>query len=206
MGPHKIREMMKGEKEMARRRFRRQRNKNRLAAPGIHDCIIVLDRLKPTFNIGKIFRSAEAFSARELHLVNISYFDPAPGMGAFKWVPAVFHHTFLSCYSELLKKGYTPYILEPGKGEPVSQVHLPRKSAFVFGHEEFGLSFEPDLYPEIKRLTIPQFGRSQSLNVSIAASIILYEYTRQHADTGRPIRAGNDSAQPETLNHDPITL
>jgi tRNA G18 (ribose-2'-O)-methylase SpoU len=60
-------------------------------------------------------------------------------------------------------------------------VDLPEKSAFVFGHEEFGISFEPDLFPEVKRLTIPQYGRCQSLNVSVAASIILYEYTRQFA-------------------------
>ncbi len=51
MGPHKVRQMMKAEREMAKRRFRRQRNKNYLAAPGIHDCIIVLDNLKPTYNI-----------------------------------------------------------------------------------------------------------------------------------------------------------
>lgn len=185
MGPHKIRQMMKAERDMARRRFRQQRNKNRLASPGIHDCIIVLDHLKPTFNIGKIFRSAEAFGAREVHLVDIKFFDPAPGMGAFKWIPAVFHNTFLTCYSELVNSAYTPFILEPGKGESINSINLPKKSAFIFGHEEFGLSFEPDLYPDIHRLTIPQFGRSQSLNVSVAASIILYEYTRQHNCTSQ---------------------
>ncbi len=172
--------MMKAERDMARRRFRRQRNKNRLAKPGIHSCTIVLDHLKPTYNIGKIFRSAEAFGAREIHLVGIDYFDPAPGMGAFKWVPAVFHNTFLACYTHLIEQGFTPFILEPGKGESITQACLPEKSAFIFGHEEYGLSFEPDLFPEIKQLTIPQFGRSQSLNVSVAASIILYEYTRRH--------------------------
>jgi tRNA G18 (ribose-2'-O)-methylase SpoU len=172
--------MMKSEREMAKRRFRRQRNKNRLAEPGIHECIIVLDHLKPTYNIGKIFRSAEAFDCREIHLVGIDFFDPAPGMGAFKWVPARFHPTFFPCYTDLVNKGYTPYILEPGKGAPVMDTPLPPKSAFIFGHEEFGISFEPDLYPDIKRLTIPQYGKSQSLNVSVAASIILYEYVRQH--------------------------
>jgi tRNA G18 (ribose-2'-O)-methylase SpoU len=179
MGPHKIREMMRSEREMAKRRFRRQRNKNYLATPGIHDCIIVLDNLKPSYNIGKIFRSAEAFGCREIHLVGIDFFDPAPGMGAFKWVPALFHTTFFPCYTQIINKGYTPYILEPGQGVPVMDTSLPGKSAFIFGHEEFGISFEPELFPKIKRLTIPQYGKSQSLNVSIAASIVLYEYVRQ---------------------------
>lgn len=179
MGSHKIRKMMKSEREMARKRFRRQRNKNYLARPGIHDCIIVLDHLKPSYNIGKIFRSAEAFGCHEIHLVGIDFFDPAPGMGAFKWVPAVFHTEFFTCYTEIINKGYTPYLLEPGQGSLVTNTSLPGKSAFIFGHEEFGISFEPDLFQAIRRLTIPQFGKSQSLNVSVAASIILYEYMRQ---------------------------
>lgn len=177
---------MKHERDLARRRFRKQRNQNRLAKPGKHDCVIVLDHLKPTYNIGKIFRSADAFSAREIHLIGIDYFDPAPGMGAFKWVPAVFHSDFYPCYTHLVSNGYTPFILEPGKGLPVMDTRLPRKSAFILGHEEFGISFEPDLFPAIQRLTIPQFGRSQSLNVSVAASIVLYEYIRQHAGFAQP--------------------
>lgn len=180
MGPHKVRQMMKSERDMAKRRFRRQRNKNRLAVPGIHDCILVLDHLKPTYNIGKIFRSAEAFGAREIHLIGIDFFDPAPGMGGFKWVPAIFHKDFFSCYTHLVTAGYQLYILEPGKGQDITQTRVSAKSAFIFGHEEFGISFEPDLFPGIQRLTIPQFGKSQSLNVSVAASILVYEYVRQH--------------------------
>jgi tRNA G18 (ribose-2'-O)-methylase SpoU len=180
MGPHKIRAMMKNERELAKRRFRRQRNQNYLAVPGIRECVIVLDHLKPSYNIGKIFRSADAFGAREIHLIGIDFFDPAPGMGAFKWVPAVFHNSFFSCYTDLVQKGYAPFILEPGLGDNLTQTTLPVKSAFIFGHEEFGISFEPDLYPALQRLTIPQVGKSQSLNVSVAASIILYEYARQH--------------------------
>ncbi len=186
MGPHKIRQQLKFEREMARRRFRRQKNKNMLADPGIHDCIIVLDHLKPTYNIGKIFRSAEAFGAREIHLVGIEFFDPAPGMGAFKWVPARFYREFYHCYTDLVARGYTLFTLEPGAGTPLTGTSFPAKSAFIFGHEEFGISFEPDLFPEIQRLSIPQFGKSQSLNVSVAASILLYEYIRQHARTPDP--------------------
>ncbi len=181
MGNHKLRKWIKAEKEEAKRNFRRQKNKNKLARPGIHKCIVVLDGLKPTFNIGKIFRSAETFGCHEVHLIGTDFFDPAPAMGAFKWVPAQFHQRFVTCYAQLLERGYTPFILEPGQGDAVMDTDLPEKSAFVFGHEEFGISFEPDLYPAVKQLNIPQYGRSQSLNVSVAASIILYEYVRQHA-------------------------
>ena len=195
MGPHKIRQMMRAEREAAKRRFRRQRNRNYLATPGVHKCIIVLDSLKPTFNIGKIFRSAEAFGCQELHLIGIDFFDPGPAMGAFKWVPTHFHSRFMTCYAQLVERGYTPFILEPGQGTAIMQTRLPLKSAFVFGHEEFGISFEPDLFPRVRRLTIPQYGRSQSLNVSVAASIVLYEYTRQHTEAP-------ESAYPVPLESD----
>jgi tRNA G18 (ribose-2'-O)-methylase SpoU len=171
--------MMKAERAAAQRRFRRHRNRNKLARPGCHSCVLVLDHLKPTFNIGKIFRSAEAFGCREIHLVGIDFFDPAPAMGAFKWVPAFFYSRFNTCYAHLINRGYTLFILEPNQGTPVMDIELPEKSAFILGHEERGLQFEPDLFEKLERLTIPQYGRSDSLNVSVAASIVLYEYVRQ---------------------------
>ncbi len=180
MGLHKIRKMMKREQENAQLRFRKQKQRNVLAKPGLFDLTIVLDHLKPSYNIGKIFRSANAFGARDVHLVGIDFFDPASGKGCFKRVPARFHDAFNDCYTALIDGGYTPYVLEPEKGQSLTLARLPEKSAFIFGHEAFGISFNIDDYPGIKRLTIPQFGQVESLNVSIAASIVMYEYIRQH--------------------------
>ena len=165
----------------ALKRFRRQKQINLLAEPGEHRFIIVLDHLKPAFNIGKIFRSADAFGAREVHLVGIDFFDPAPAMGSFKWVPARFHIDFESCHDDLATRGYTIYTLEPNDGDKLPAVKMPARSAFVLGHEEFGLSFKRKNFEGIKSLTVPQFGKVESLNVSIAASIVMYEYVRQHS-------------------------
>ncbi len=180
MGPHKIRMQMKNEVRNAKARFRKQKNRNLLATPGVHEMKIVLDHLKPTYNVGKIFRSAEAFGAHSVHLVGIDFFDPAPGMGSFKNVPAKFHDNFDTCYHEIMSTEHTLIILEPDRGESLFTCDLPLKSAFVLGNEELGISFNPDHYTGIKRVTIPQFGKVQSLNVSIAASIVMYEYTKQH--------------------------
>lgn len=59
------------ERQIARKNYSRQRLLNRLAEPGPHRCIVVLDHLKPQFNVGKIFRSADAFGMREVHLTGI---------------------------------------------------------------------------------------------------------------------------------------
>ncbi len=164
-------------------RYNKQRQRNVMAQPGEHDFIIVLDHLKAGFNIPKIFRSAEAMGANSVHLVGIGPFDPAAAKGSFKKVPARFHDAFESCYRELSDAGYQLFTLEPGGDASLLKLALPAKSAFILGHEEFGISFERGDYPDIRSISIPQFGSVESLNVSIAASIMMFEYVRQHHAT-----------------------
>ena len=94
------------------------------------------------------------------------------------------HDRFEQCYNTLTMDEYTLYTLEPDNGCSLRTCEFPKKSAFVFGHEQFGLSFEPRRYEGVQPLRIEQFGKVQSLNVSIAASIVLYEYLRQHSPAG----------------------
>ncbi|PLY03230.1 MAG: TrmH family RNA methyltransferase [Desulfuromonas sp.] len=139
-------------------RYRKDRQKNVMAVPGVHDFVIVLDHLKAGFNVAKILRSAQAFGAAEIHLVNIGVFDPAPAKGALRKVPAKFIDTFCGSYADLNGRGYTCYLLS-GDGETsLTEIELPQKSAFIFGHEEFGSSFECNDFPEVKTLKIPQYG------------------------------------------------
>lgn len=165
--------------ENAQQRFIKQKRRNLLAQPGPKDLVIVLDGLKPNYNIGKIFRSADAFGVKKIHLVNIDFFDPAPAKGSFRYVPAVFDTDFVTCYQKLKEEGYQLIIFNPQNGKPLQDTPLPQKSAFVFGHEEFGFSFDPAEHPDLLSVNITQVGRVESLNVSVAASIAMYEYTRQ---------------------------
>ncbi|BHH84701.1 TrmH family RNA methyltransferase [Desulforhopalus sp. 52FAK] len=170
-------------RKWAAKQYEKQRRHNLVhARPGIHEFVIILDNLKPTYNIGKIFRSADAFGAREVHLIGIDYFECTSAKGSFKWVPARFHTTFDACYQSLTEEGYTLFTMEPERDNLLSKTSFPVKSGFVFGHEEFGLSFDPDAYEGVTGLSIPQYGRVESLNVSVAASVVMYEYQRQHAE------------------------
>ena len=165
-------------------RYQKERQKNVLAKPGAHQFILILDQLKPGFNVPKIFRSAEAFGAAAVHLINIGPFDPAPAKGSFRKVPAVFHDDFESCYRHLIEQGYQLFRLAPDAESSLCRCKLPEKSAFILGHEEFGCSFDPAEYPLINSLNIPQFGSVQSLNVSIASSVVMFEYVRQYLHNG----------------------
>ena len=162
-------------------RYEKDKQRNLLAKPGVHKFILVLDHLKAGFNVPKIFRSAETFGAHEIHLVNIGPFDPSPAKGALRKVPARFWESFDECYKDLESRGYQLFALQPGSEDILGETGLPGNSAFIMGHEELGISFDMADYPAIKSLGIRQFGETQSLNVSVAASIVMYEYTRQHA-------------------------
>lgn len=177
------RQKLRQQRSLAELRYKKHRQRNALAQPGAHPITLVLDNLKAGYNVAKIFRSAHAFGAAAVHLVNIGPFDPAPAKGGFKHVPARFHDTFDDCHRALREEGYTLFTLTPDSGTALWSAELPERSSFILGHEEFGLSFEPADYPDIRGLAIPHFGPVQSLNVAVAASIVLYEYARRrHAD------------------------
>ncbi|MEW8625440.1 MAG: TrmH family RNA methyltransferase [Candidatus Thiodiazotropha sp.] len=167
-------------RDQALLRYTKQRQRNLLAKPGVNDFILVLDHMKAGFNVAKIFRSAEAFGAAEVHLINIGPFDPSPGKGAFKKVPAKFYDSFEQSYQELVKRDYEIVALSGGCEHLSTESTLGSKTAFVLGHEEWGHSFDLADYPDVRCLAIPQFGQVESLNVAVAASIMMYEYIRQH--------------------------
>ncbi len=173
----------------ALRRHGRELQRNVLARPGVHAFVLVLDHLKAGFNVPKILRSAEAFGAREVHLVGIGPFDPAPAKGAMRKVPLRQHQDFAPCAAALGEAGYTLCALTADGAEPLPGAALDRLSAFIVGHEETGLSFDPGAFPGMRTLAIPCYGQTRSLNVTVAASLAMYEYVRQHGlrpGPGRP--------------------
>ncbi len=190
MVSRQCREELRRDRKLALKRYEKHRRKNLLAEAGELSYVVVLDHLKAGFNVPKIFRSAEAFGAREVHLIDIGPFDPAPAKGAFKNVPARFHTDFESCYQELIEAGYTLYTLEPDAEQWVFEERFAEKSAFIFGHEEMGISFDKADFPGVRSLAIPQYGQVESLNVSVAASIVMYEYVRQQPRPPREQKPG----------------
>ncbi len=168
-------------RDQAMLRYTKQRQRNLLAKPGCHEFVLVLDHMKAGFNVAKIFRSAEVFGAQEVHLIDIGPFDPAAGKGGFKKVPAKFYDSFAESYADLKQRGFEIFMLTSGCDATLTSSQLPKKSAFVLGHEEWGHSFKQEDFADIHCLSIPQFGEIESLNVSVAASVVMYEYVRQWA-------------------------
>jgi tRNA G18 (ribose-2'-O)-methylase SpoU len=159
--------------------FERQRLLNKMMAkPGPFPFAIILDHLKVDFNIGKIIRSAEAFGAQAVDVVGTSYFDPMPAKGCMKRVPWTMRKTFLESYGHYKALGFTFFAFDSEAEVGLHESRMPDKSAFILGHEGFGFTFKKEDFPEINWVKIPQFGKVESLNVAVAASIVMYEFTR----------------------------
>lgn len=159
--------------------FERQRLLNRvMSRPGPFSYVLILDHLKVDFNIGKIIRSAEAFGAHGVEVVGTSFFDPLPAKGCMKRVPWTMTRSFHESYQRWADAGYTFYAFDAEAPQALHEVSFPDKSAFILGHEGFGFTFKRELYPAVKFLRIPQFGLVESLNVSVAASVVMYEFAR----------------------------
>lgn len=159
--------------------FERQRLLNKMMSrPGPYPFVIILDHLKVDFNIGKIIRSAEAFGAMGVDVVGTDFFDPMPAKGCMKRVPCTMTPTFMESYQRHLDQGFTFYAFDSEAEMGIHEMSFPEKSAFILGHEGSGLSFKKEHYPAIKWIKIPQIGMVESLNVSVAASIVMYEFAR----------------------------
>jgi tRNA G18 (ribose-2'-O)-methylase SpoU len=168
-------------KKRIQKKFEYEMSINKFTArPGKFELVLILDHLKAGFNIGKILRSAEVFSIKEVHVVGTKFFDPYPAKGALKRVPIKRFATLNESLDILKEEGYKIFSLDVDAKDYVYQKNYPTKSAFIIGHEEFGPNLEGVRdRDQIEAIKIQQYGQTESLNVSNAASIAIYEYSRQ---------------------------
>ncbi|MCR5761244.1 MAG: TrmH family RNA methyltransferase [Sphaerochaetaceae bacterium] len=142
----------------------------------IQDKILILDRLRSPYNVGAVFRSADSFGIKKIILVEGSASpEHQRARRTARGTTETVEWTFMSEEEvvRLLKtyKEGEVLALELG-GENINTFSFPVRGAAVLGSEEFGIS------PEILgcctgRITIPMAGTKGSLNVSVAAGILL---------------------------------
>ena len=146
------------------------------AKEGVHELVLILDHLKSGFNIAKIIRTAEAFSIREVHIIGTKFFDPYPAKGAIKRVKIYFYPTIVESLERLFKNDYKIYVMDINGEKYIHEINFPKKCAFIFGNEEVGPILKDVDRSKLIKTKIRQFGLTESLNVSIAASIAAYQY------------------------------
>jgi len=146
----------------------------------IQDKILVLDRIRSPYNVGAIFRSADSFGIRKIILVEGTASPEhvrakRTSMGTTSTVDWVFMSQ--DSVIELLKTSYSlneVLALEVG-GENINTFEFPSRGIAILGSEEFGIS--PEILSHAgKRVSIPMGGSKGSLNVSVAAGILMQRW------------------------------
>jgi tRNA (guanosine-2'-O-)-methyltransferase len=103
---------------------------------------------------------------------------------AFKWVKKEKYKSVKECYDNLHEQGFKVYASSLADGaKNLYKLDLTEKVAIVLGNEHKGISEEAAELADGKFL-IPMHGMVQSLNVSVAAAVILYEALRQRKEKG----------------------
>ena len=148
--------------------------------------IVVLDDVRSLYNVGSVFRSSDAFRVEAVYLCGITATPPHPeihktALGGEDSVAWRYFKTAAEAVDELHRDGIFVYSIEQVEGSTKLQdlkVDTARRYAVVFGNEVKGVHQEVvDLSDGC--LEIPQFGTKHSLNVSVTAGIVTWEFAKQ---------------------------
>lgn len=147
------------------------------------DLMVVCENIHDPHNVGAIFRSCEAVGVEEIGLLYTNEVFPEIGSNASasatKWLETRFFKDSSELQRHLKERGFTIYAthLDP-QAESIFEVDWTRPAAIIMGNERLGVT-EDVLKIADASIYIPMFGMIQSLNVSVATAVILYEACRQ---------------------------
>ena len=127
-------------------------------------------------NTSAVMRSCDVFGIQDLHVIEEKVskkIDREIAMGAQKWVNIDRHNSTKECIDNLKENGYQIIATTPhNNSAELKDFDISKKSAFFFGKEKEGLS-DIVLDAADGYLKIPMYGFTESLNISVAAAIIL---------------------------------
>jgi len=138
---------------------------------------IAVENLTRDFNMGTIIRSANAFGVRHIHIIGRRQWNKRGAMMTDKYL----HIHYYASVDEFMDTVTNKTIIAVDNIErsiPLHDMTFPDDIVLVFGSERDGLS-EALLAKVEQVVAIEQFGSSRSLNVGVAAGVVMYEWLRQ---------------------------
>lgn len=150
--------------------------------------VVVLDRVGDPGNLGTVIRSAEAAGADAV-VVTPGSVDPYNPKVVRSSASAIFHVPVIEASFEdvaaagLALVGTSSHEFPGRTVESYTEADLSGRLAIVMGNEAAGLPDEwnDDIGPIVRWVTIPHRGRSESLNVAMATTVLVFEVARQRS-------------------------
>lgn len=147
--------------------------------------VILLDNIRSMYNVGAIFRTCDAFLVEKVILCGITSKPPhreihKTALGATESVSWSYYKNINEVVEQLKSSNYTIIGIEQtNKSIPLDSLNINAdgKYALILGNEVSGIS--DSIIDKLDYcIEIPQFGTKHSLNVSIAAGIVIYSITQ----------------------------
>jgi tRNA G18 (ribose-2'-O)-methylase SpoU len=147
-----------------------------------HEFHVGIENWQHDFNIGTIVRTANAFLAKEVHIIGRRRWNRRGAMVTDRYQHVRHHERAADFAAYLHESGVSLLGIDnlPGS-RPIESIELPRHCALLFGQEGPGLSDDARAACD-GTFSIAQFGSTRSINASAAAAIAMHTWVRQHAD------------------------
>ena len=154
------------------------------------DLTVILENVFDPHNISAVMRTCDAVGIQEIYVLNSripihTRFGPRSSSSADKWVTVHQFETVDTCLEAVRSKYdfvFTTHFAEDAVS--LYDLDLTRKTALVFGNEQTGCSAEI-ISKSDGSFVIPQVGIIQSLNISVACAVSVYEAFRQRKSAGQ---------------------
>jgi tRNA (guanosine-2'-O-)-methyltransferase len=173
---------------------------------------VILENVHDPHNIGAVLRSCDSVGIGEVyvlltedHLTKDRYVGTSSSSGAKKWVDVHFYNDVSECMQQVRSK-YEKIYGTHLDTDSVSLYDLDLSSscALMFGNEHDGISEEALQYLD-GNFIIPQHGMVQSLNISVACAVSLYEASRQRILKGAYSRTFDSTMEAAYMKYVEIT-
>ena len=149
----------------------------------------VLDNIRSAFNVGSMFRTADAAGIQHLHLCGMSAQPPnikllKTALGAHEYVPWTYYKNTVDAVRVLRARGIPVIAVETvDHATGLFDGALAQPCAVVFGHEVTGISAEVLALCD-GAISIPMLGYKNTVNVATAFGVVVYELLRQSRGRG----------------------
>lgn len=147
--------------------------------------VAVLENIRSAYNVGSVFRTADAFLLESIYICGYTAYPPhkeikKTALGADETVRWKHFKTSKEAIAELKEEGYSVYAVEQAHNSiSLEQFSTEgKKMAVVFGNEVTGVD-QGTIEQCDGCIEIPQLGVKHSLNVSVAAGVVLWELVRR---------------------------
>jgi tRNA (guanosine-2'-O-)-methyltransferase len=153
------------------------------------DLTVVLENVHDPHNISAVMRTCDSIGIQDIHILNTriakhNKFGKKSSASAAGWLSIHHHDDIIACFSALRERYQKIYATHLGtESYSLYDLDLTQPVALVFGNEHAGVS-EEVLKLCDGNFIIPQVGMVQSLNISVACAVSLYEAFRQRQKQG----------------------